>query len=296
MTFSDLISQSILFDSHCHLNAREFDNDRDEVVERAEEAGVGAIIDMGINLESSEKAIADSEKYDIVYAAVGIDPEFLVPGSDIFSEKVFHMSESNFDKWIEDAYRQLHRLANIPKVLMIGETGIDNYWLMKNKDITQEQRELSIKRQKKLFEMHCKLAKELGKPLSIHSRNVINECLEVLQSQEIPAKTAVFHSLTLDLNDDADSFQEKVDEILRRGYYIGVNGIITFESAEIIRRTYRNILEKENPGAIKLQNLYQKGFILETDSPFLAPEEHRGERNEPGFIKEIYPSLATLHT
>jgi len=293
MKFFDLISQNLFFDSHCHLNAEQFDTDRAEVVDRAEKAGVKAIIDVGTDLKSSKKAVENAAKYEIVYVAVGVDPEILIPDSDLFDEKVFSLDDDEFEKWLENIYAELAELiepvkiAKNEKVLMIGETGIDNYWLEKNENLTSELKKKSLERQIQLFRMHCKLAKKFKKPLTIHSRNAIEKCLAVLTEEKVDKNLAVFHSLTPDIGDDEKQFEEKVLKILKSGYYVGVNGIITFKNADLIRNVYSKIIGEKIEN-INLQNLFTHKFILETDAPFLAPEPYRGQRNEPAFLKHIF--------
>ncbi|MBN1331546.1 TatD family hydrolase [Candidatus Dojkabacteria bacterium] len=289
MRFIDIVKNASLFDSHCHLNDSTFDNDRDDVVKRAQSSGVEVIIDIGINIESSKKAIQNTEKYELVYASVGIDPENLIPGSDLFDEKISNLSDADFDKQLDDWNSDLEELAEDEKVLMVGETGLDNFWFTKALvagELNEVQAQKSLERQERLFKMHCELSKQTKKPLTIHSRNAINLCLEILQEEKIPEQTAVFHSLTPDIDDDEENFRKKVEEILSRGYFIGVNGIITFKNAKIIRNVYKKFFELGD-----LEKMYEAGFIFETDAPFLAPEPKRGERNEPGNLGHLLKNL-----
>lgn len=295
----NLLGKKILFDSHCHLNAKEYDQDRSKVISRSKDKGIEVIIDIATDIEASEKSIqlADAFK-ESVYASVGIDPEILIPNSDLFDKSIFELGDKEFERWLEEIYQTLLKLARDPRVILIGETGIDNYWLENNQTISQEDKHKSLERQKRLFQQHIKILKELKKPMSIHSRNAIDLCLELLHDDQVEKKQAIFHSLTPDTTDDISSFEHKVSQILKRGYFIGVNGIVTFRNAEMIRKTYNKILKEEffvfgenkiNQKTLeqKLDFLYKNNFILETDGPFLAPEGHRGERNEPGFLMEV---------
>lgn len=292
--FKELIEKSVLFDSHCHLNGQEYDDDRDEVVARAKEAGVKAIVDVGVSIESSKKALKNTKKYDIVYAAVGIDMETLVPGSELFDQEVFELNDSEFEAWLEEKARQLDSMIARELVLMVGETGIDDYWLKKSFDdgqLTTEVRLKSIQRQEELFRMHIKLAKKYDKPLSVHSRNAIDHCLRILEEEDY--NYAVFHSLTPDNDDDQKNFYRKVNYILDAGFRIGINGIVTFTNAHLIKKVYTYTLGKklEDGKMEKLKDLYKIGFVLETDGPYLSPYPHRGERNEPGYLKYILKEL-----
>lgn len=289
VSFNNLVQNNILFDSHCHLCVNEFDGDRDTVASRAEQVGVKAIIDVGVDMKTSHAALDNSKKYASVYAAIGVEPENLVPGSDLFDKEVFDLSEETFQIWLQEKETELGMLASDAKVLMIGETGIDNYWLTKRVETGEleiAEQGKSLARQIELFKMHCRLAKKFNKPMTIHSRNAILKCLEVLNEMNIGKGLAVFHSLTLDVDDTEESFAHKAKAIIDRGYFIGVNGIITFKNAALIRNVYAKIIGKEFRTA-ELKELYAHKFILETDAPFLAPEPKRGERNEPSFIEYI---------
>lgn len=281
---STIIKNRKYFDSHCHLNEKGFDDDRDAVVDRARKVGLEAIVDIGTSIQSSKKAIANSQEYDIVYAAVGIDPENLIPGSELFQGSLFEMSDEDFDRFLSETEGKLTKLAQNDKVLMIGETGIDNYWLEKNDNLSDTDKAKSLGRQKKLFRLHIRIARKLNKPLTIHSRNAIKICLDLLQEESCPKGLAVFHSLTPDNSDDEKVFEQKVREILEAGYLIGVNGIITFKNADLIRNVYSKFFDIEDKN-VELEELYAAGFVLETDAPFLAPEPKRGERNEPGYLE-----------
>lgn len=294
MQFQDLINQNRLFDSHCHLNAQQYDHDRDEVVRRAEEAGLSAIIDIGTDIESSKKVIENARKYDIVHASVGIDPEILIPGSDLFDSRVFDLDDSEFQKWLDARCQMLDAMAERSEAMMIGETGIDNYWLQQDTadsgQLTVEQKERFLLRQELLFRMHARLAKKYDKPLSIHSRNAIERCLRVLEDEKIPKGLAVFHSLTPDIDDSQEDFDRKVRKILSRGYYVAINAIATFKSAEVLRDVYKSILDND----LKIENFYKNNLIFETDGPFLAPAPHRGMRNEPGYVLDTFENLLNV--
>ena len=285
----ELFKKGILFDSHCHLNDSSFDKDRDDVVKRAKNAGVEHIIDIGIDVESSKKAVANSKKYTSLFASVGVDPENIIPGSDLFHKELFDLSDGEFAKKLESLRKELGELAKNEKVLLIGETGIDNYWLTKSVesgDIDSEDQRKSLQMQEMLFRMHCQLSKKSQKPLTIHSRNAIDDCLEILTEEDIPARMAIFHSLTPDIGDNEEKFYKKSGQILEKGYLIGVNGIITFKNAEMIRNVYRKFFELGD-----LEKMYKAGFVFETDAPFLSPEPKRGERNEPGNLVYILEQI-----
>ncbi len=290
--FEDLISANKLFDSHCHLNSNDYDGDRGEVVKRAKASRLDAIIDMGVDIRSCKKAIKFSRKYDIVKASAGIDPENLIPGSDLFKKTIFDLSEQRFQNWLTDTKDELTQLASQDNVYMIGETGMDNFWLSRNTTLSLEEKQKSLSRQEDLLKVHIGLSKQIGKPLSIHSRNASSRCLELLTTNN-----NVFHSLTPDIGFTAEKFYQVANKILESGNYIGINGIITFKNAALIRDTYLKIIKEKTKNLDKynlLEILYQTGFVLETDGPYLAPAPHRGERNEPAYISFILRTLNLL--
>lgn len=281
MKFKDLLKQNKLFDSHCHLNSREYDQDRAEVVVNSISREVSPIIDIGIDSQSSSKALETSVNHKgEVYAAVGVDPQLCIPGD--------HMYVSNFQNLLSQ-FQECEKLAreNPDEVIMIGETGLDLYW-MKVKDVGEEATMSSLENQKILFEKHIELAKILDLPMTIHTREAVDECIEILSEHNV---TGVFHSLTPEIGDDEKSFEAKVRKILEMGYMISLNGITTYKSANLLRNTVLKLVKSANPNEGYAQSpieFYEAGFIFETDGPWLAPEGKRGQRNEPGNVKDIF--------
>ncbi len=298
-TFEEIIQKNVLFDSHCHLNDLAYDDDRNDVVTRAIGANVEFIIDIGVDLDSSIKAIASAKKYKQVYASVGVDPEILIPGSDLFDEQIFDLDDVGFQNWLEFIKKELNSLAKQEKVIMIGETGIDNYWLQKS-DLEERIRRISLDRQADLFKVHSQVAKANNMPLSIHSRNAIDKVLKILISEKIEKRKAVFHSLTPDNLDTEAIFESKWKEIINSGYYIGINAISTYKGANLLKAQLIKHISL-NTGisrlsSIYLQNelksLYDAQVLFETDGPFLAPAPYRGQRNEPSYLKNIIEALS----
>jgi TatD DNase family protein len=271
--FSKLIQENKLFDSHCHLNDSSYDNDRSEVVRTALNNGVEIIYDIGINLESSTKAIENAKTFPSVIASVGIDMESCIPGSDIYIESKSEIF-SQFDAL--DGLVQSERNY----VGMIGETGIDLYWLTKHPDLSREKFLDSVELQKTLFRKHIQLARKYNLPLTIHSRDAIDDCLIIIQEENY--NQGVFHSLTPNSGMGETDFYNRVNLILESGLLIGVNGIITFKNAHTIRDTYMKILyEKTGKSSnFEIADWYSSGFVFETDGPYLSPEGKRGARNE----------------
>ncbi|MBN1915692.1 TatD family hydrolase [Candidatus Dojkabacteria bacterium] len=270
----DFFSTTGLIDTHCHLNDTSFDEDREKVVERAIQAGVERIVDIGIDLESSERALENSEKYkNIVFPGAGIDMEMFVPGSDLFKEEVFSKSQIEIGKWINESMEKLDRLLATGKFVMVGECGMDFYWLSKNEKISEEDKKKSKLMQKLLFPSQIELAIKYKLPLSIHSRGAEDECIEIIKifkEQVFKGKdsknfTGSFHSFT--------GTVEQAKKIAGLGFKIGINGIITYKKAENIREIVR---------AVGRENL-----VFETDAPFLVPlgfQPLKKGRNEPASV------------
>ncbi|MFH0834307.1 MAG: TatD family hydrolase [Patescibacteria group bacterium] len=228
-----------LIDSHCHLDFPNFDQDFDQVLARAEEAGVVKFLNPGVDLPSSKKALALAEKFDNIFAAIG-----------------FHPSEAQ--KLSANNLAELEKMLKNPKVVAIGEIGLDFF---RNQN--------SKKMQVEALEKQLNLAEKFAKPVIIHSRNADEEILEVLANFKIQA---VFHCFGGDWN-----FAEK---ILDRGFLIGLTGIVTFPNAKNTHAVAQKIpLEK---------------LLIETDCPFLAPQKFRGERCEPAFVLEVAVKIAEL--
>ncbi|BCX13627.1 MAG: deoxyribonuclease [Candidatus Dojkabacteria bacterium] len=275
MTFDELTKINYLFDSHAHINDCSFDDDREEIIQKAFSKNVRYIFDVGIDLKSSQKAIEISKKfYPNVLAFVGIDPEVFIPGSSLFSKSY---DEKFIDKEILKLYTLFKENKNY--IVGIGETGLDFYWLnkkMREKEITQNEIEISIKLQKRLFQKNIDLAKEFNLVLTVHSREAEKETFETIKNSKA---SAIFHSYTGDYN--------IAKKILDIGCGLGVNGIITFKNATKLREVYKKILGKVTYDW-GYCDFYKKGVFFETDCPFLSPSPNRGSKNSPENISSIY--------
>lgn len=226
-----------LIDSHAHLDFPEFDDDRDAVIARAQEAGLTAIVNIGTNLASSRASVALAERYDFIYATVGIHP---------------HDAETA----TQDALDELRALTRHPKVVAVGEIGLDYY------------RDYSPRRaQRQAFRDQLALASALERPVVIHSRDAHSEVFAALRGWE---GTGVLHTYA--------AGPERLDEVIEMDFYIGISGPVTFSSAESLRAVAR---------AVPLNRL-----LVETDCPYLTPEPHRGRRNEPAYVKHVAQAVA----
>jgi TatD DNase family protein len=230
-----------LIDTHAHLQWPAFGKDREEVIERAFAAGLKAIVSVGYDLNASREAVQIANDHESIYAVVGIHPH-----------NAKTMSASVLDS--------LRELAQDPKVVAIGEIGLDYY------------RDLSPRaRQKEAFEQQILLAKELELPMVVHDREAHNDVLEVIRSFGKDVN-GVLHCFSGDL--------KMAEEAIDLGYLISIAGPVTFPNARKLHQL--------------VQHLPEESIVLETDCPFLPPQSRRGERNEPLYILETAHKVAEL--
>lgn len=255
-----------MIDTHCHIHFKAYDADRDEVIRRGFDAGV-RMITVGTSLQTSKDATATAASYDGVWASVGLHPTHLFSTYHDEHESAAAMDIEQFET---DAYR---RLAAAPKVVAIGECGLEYNRL-------PEAKSESIKElQRAAFRGHCELATELKLPLIVHCRDAHDDMIRML-TQEVDAgrlaRRGVIHSFTGTAADAA--------AYVRLGFYIGVNGIVTFA--------------KPKPGVEFLPDVIRAvpldRILLETDAPYLTPAPHRGKRNEPGYVRLVAEGLSRI--
>jgi TatD DNase family protein len=233
----------MLVDSHCHLDFPDLVNRLPEVLQRMQENGVAAAVCIGVNLEDFPKVIALAEQHAQLYATVGVHPEF----TDV-----------------EDPDEErLLALALHPKVIAIGETGLDYYW---QKDQPEWQRDR--------FRTHIRAAKRCGKPLVVHTRDSAVDTLRVLKEEGADAVGGVMHCFT----ESWDIARQALD----LGFYLSFSGIVTFKNATIVK----DVAQK-----CPLDRL-----LVETDSPYLAPVPYRGKPNEPGYVRYVAEEIAKLRS
>ena len=226
------MSRTGLWDSHAHLDDEAFNEDREQLIAQLEQ-DMDGIVNPGCDAQSSAKAVALAEKHSFIYAAVGYHPENL--------------------KGIADNYlEQLAAWAQHPKVVAIGEIGLDYYWK------ENEPREV----QKRIFCEQVDLAKQFDLPIIIHDRDAHGDMLELFQ-KEITGVQAVFHCFSGSL--------EMAKELAKRGYYFGFGGTSTYKNAQKVREV--------------MQYIPKELLLLETDCPYLTPVPFRGKRNNPGYVE-----------
>ncbi|MEO2054054.1 MAG: TatD family hydrolase [Nitrospira sp.] len=237
---------NLLIDTHTHIADPEFDEDREEVIQRALAAGVYRMILIGTNLLSSQRAVALAEKYSFLWAAVGLHPH----------------DAKDLD---DDLLNAFDHLADHPKVVAIGETGLDYFYNHSPSEI-----------QKAAFVEQIRLAKKKQLPLVVHTRDAWKDTFDLLKKEDVreyaEAVGAVFHCFTGD--------KAVAEEGIGFGFHLSFSGIMTFPKATPIQ---------EAAAGIPLDKV-----LIETDAPYLAPQGKRGKRNEPAFVGLIAEKLAHL--
>jgi TatD DNase family protein len=231
----------MFIDSHCHLNFPELAINLDEILVNMRSNDVVSALCVGVNLENLAEVIQLAEKYEYIYASVGVHPD--------------HELDS------EPTQAQLVELAQHPKVVAIGETGLD-YFRLKG----------DLEWQRTRFRTHIRAAKECGKPLIIHTREAAADTLRIMAEEGAAQVGGVMHCFTENL--------EVAQAAMEMGFYISFSGIVTFKNATIIQEVARRIpLER---------------MLIETDAPYLAPVPHRGKINQPAFVKFVGEHIARL--
>lgn len=229
-------------DTHAHLQDSEYKNDLKPVLERAAKANVSTIVCVGYDYESSRQAVDMADKYKHIYAAVGVHP---------------HDARSLDEQMLE----RIYALAQNPKVVAIGEIGLDYYRNLSPKDL-----------QKKAFIQQIELARELAKPIIIHDRDAHQDILEIIKQENAGKNQGVMHCYSGHLPLAA--------ELIKEGFYISLAGPLTFKNAKKTHEVAQSI------------NLNR--VLIETDCPYLGPEPLRGKRNEPANVVLVAKKLAEL--
>ena len=231
----------MLFDTHAHYDDERFDGDREALLAGMPEKNVGLIANPGCDISSSRTAVALAESFDFVYAAVGIHPE----------------NCGDFEPAMIDRLRQM---AKNPRVVAIGEIGLDYYWA------ENPPREL----QQEVLRRQLRLAEELGLPVIIHDRDAHRDTLEIVR--EFPRVRGVFHCFA--------GSAEMARELIKMGWMLSFNGAVTFKNA------------KKAPEVIAEVPLEK--LMIETDAPYLTPVPHRGERNDSSYVRLVAEKIAQI--
>lgn len=286
----------MLIDTHAHAHFNAYKDDMDEVIRRSLDKST--IINLvGTQADTSKKAVEIANKYNDVYASVGLHPEHLFSKQVDEEETSFVSREENYD------YEYYKKLAMNPKVIGIGECGLDFYRIPKG--LTKE---AMLPKQRETFLLQIKLAKELNLPIVIHCREAHEEMLEALRSIAIP--TTQEESLSQSSNgqrslggvdparDDKPkrltgaihcytSNWQNAEQYLAMGFYIGFTGVITFPPLKKNPQAQADLLEV-------VQKMPLDKILLETDCPYLSPIPYRGKRGEPWMVEEVAKKIAEL--
>lgn len=228
-------------DSHCHLNFPDLVNQLDQVLERMQTAGVTQALCVGTSLEELPAVMQVAEKVPYIYASVGVHPDY--------------------EETTEPSVAQLVELAKHPKVVAIGETGLDYFRLTGD-----------LEWQRERFRTHIRAARACTKPLIIHTRSAAEDTLRLMREEGADEPSGVMHCFTESL--------EVAQAAIELGFYISFSGIVTFKNAAALREVARTIpLER---------------MLIETDSPYLAPVPHRGKTNEPSYVPHVASCIAEV--
>jgi TatD DNase family protein len=235
----------MLVDSHCHLNYPEFQEDFDQMVERAKTLGVQNFLTISTALSTVQDVIKIAERRPEIFCTIGVHPH------EVEKEGV-------------PSVETLLDLTKHPKVVGIGETGLDYYYDHSPRDVQQQS-----------FRNHIRVAKETGLPLIIHSREAEDDILKILQEEKIQDMTrpGVIHCFT--------GTKDFALQCMALGFYISASGIVTFSKALDLQDIIQNHIPLDR-------------LLVETDAPYLAPVPHRGKRNEPSFVVHTAEKVATL--
>jgi len=232
----------MLFDTHVHINDEAFKEDLEATIARARAAGVEKMIVVGFDRPTIQKAMALIDQYPFLYAAIGWHP---VDAID--------MKDEDLD-WIES-------LAHHPKVVAIGEIGLDYHWDKSPKAVQQE-----------VFRQQIRLAKKLALPIIIHNREATEDCVQILKEENAQETGGIMHCFS--------GSPEIAKECIKMNFFISLGGPVTFKNGKQAKE-----VAKEVPLAY---------LLLETDCPYLAPHPFRGKRNEPAYVRYVAEEIARI--
>ena len=235
----------MIFETHAHYDDEKFDPDRVELLSHLlRENNIGKIVNVGATFKGCKESIALAEKYDDVYAAIGIHPE-------------------EIDEINDEVIEWLRQNSSNPKVVAIGEIGLDYYWVKE-----EEQRA----KQRLWFNKQMDLAKELEMPVIIHSRDAAEDTLNTIKLYNNSHVKGIVHCYSYS--------KEIAMEYVEMGWYIGVGGVVTFKNAKKLVET--------------VEDIPLESIVLETDCPYMAPVPHRGERNSSIFLSHVAEKIAEI--
>lgn len=232
----------MVFETHAHYDDEAFDEDRNELIQSIQNAGIGCVVNIGASLESSRASLELAEKYPYFYAAVGVHPS-----------ETMELTDENFN-WLREACKN-------NKVVAVGEIGLDYYWDTPERDI-----------QKKWFVRQMELAKEQKLPAVIHSRDAAEDTLKMIESSNLKSVGGIIHCFSYT--------KEMAKAYIDMGFYLGIGGVITFKNAKKLKEV--------------VEYAPIESLVLETDSPYLAPEPNRGKRNSSLNLTYVAQKIAEI--
>lgn len=256
-----------LFDTHAHYNDEKFDNDRKQIIQDIYNSNVTMLVNAGYSVESSIKAIEIAKDYDWMFNIVGVSPNDIAESIDEIDKQISNIEElvkkdKNIVKDVEsDTAKSLNIVNNNRKIVAIGEIGLDYYWNKENKDL-----------QKYAFIKQIELANKYNLPIVIHTREAVDDTIDILKNKIEATKKGVFHCCPLN--------RELVKQGLKMEFYISFAGPVTFKNSK-------------NANEI-IQMVPLDKMVIETDSPYLAPEPHRGTRNDSRNVRYIAEKIANV--
>ena len=231
----------MIFDTHVHLNDKAYADNLDEYIKSAENAGVSAFLCVGYDIESSKKAIEIAHKYSNVYAAIGMHP------TELLDTSIDYVGE--IEKMIDD------------RVVAIGEIGLDYHWDNVDREV-----------QKEYFEKFIRLAYKYKRPISLHVRDALEDCYNVLEKNKDYLTKGVMHCYS--------GSAEMMSKFINLGMYIALGGTVTFLNAKKVHEVAAKVpLEK---------------LVVETDAPYLAPHPFRGQMNKPEYITKVVEKIGAI--
>lgn len=232
----------MIFDSHTHLNAEQFKEDIPETIQHAKELGVTEMAVVGFDQQTIHKSLELSQQYAEIQSIIG-----------------WHPTEAgSYTPAIE---KQLQEQLRLPKIVALGEIGLDYYWMEDPKDV-----------QERVFRRQIAIAKEMNLPISIHTREAMEDTYKILKEEDIRDIGGIMHSFSGD--------SEWMKKFLDLGMHISLSGVVTFKKALEVQDVARQV---------PLESL-----LVETDAPYLAPVPYRGKRNEPGYTRYVVEKIAEL--
>jgi TatD DNase family protein len=231
-----------MIDTHAHLEMTQFDGDREDVIKRAIDSSVSLIIDVGSDLSGSITAVKLANKYDFIYASVGIHPH-------------------EVKEITPDTYKDIRKLLADPKVIAVGEIGLDYYKDYSPRDIQQEE-----------FINQIRLAREFKKPIIVHSRDAREDTLKILKEENASEVGGIMHCFSGD--------EDMAKMCMDMGFYISFAGPVTYPNADKLRKVVKSIPANR--------------LLTETDCPYLTPQQMRGKRNEPSYVRFVAEKVAEV--